>query len=347
MSTAPMPDYERRLAREAEKWASHLQLEEAGAWSSWCDHPVILENYRRRAQIDGMEWEDWIAKALGGPAERSLDLGCGSGGQSLRLFDAGATREVHGYDLTPERVQSAERDRLARDIPGGFHVADVNTLRLPECHYDLICSSHSFHHFLALEHIMQQVHAALRPGGLFVLNEYVGPTQFQWRENDLRVVNARLALLPERLRRLPDGRVKHREGRPLPSEVEAESPFESIRSGEIASLFHRHFQIVLTRQMGGNLQQLLHNGIIQNFPLNDAEAMRHLRGILALENTLVDSGMIESHFQLLVGRRKDDPVSVNTRRDAGSEWERLETTLRRLQASDPERLKNVLRGVMA
>ena len=341
-----MPDYSQRLAREAAKWASHLELEEAGQWTMWSDHPVIVQNYRQRARIDGMEWEDWIANALGGPAERSLDLGCGSGSQSMRLFDAGATREVHGYDLTPERVQLAEHERRARGIPGGFQVADANTLRLPERHYDLICSSHSFHHFLELEHIMAQVHEALRPGGLFVLNEYVGPTQFQWHAADLRVVNARLAMLPDRLRRMADGRVKDCEGRPLPSEVEAESPFEAIRSGEIAPLFHQHFEIVFTRQLGGNLQQLLYNGIIQNFLLEDAEAMHHLRGILALENALVDHGVMQSHFQLLVGRRKSNPAHVAGAPVDESEWQQLETTLRQFQAMDPERLNNVLSGFL-
>ncbi len=59
----------------------------------------------------------------------------------------------------------------------GDRVEGINTVALPRSAYDLIFSCHSFHHFEALEHVMQQAHDALTPGGLFVPEEFVGPTQ--------------------------------------------------------------------------------------------------------------------------------------------------------------------------
>jgi SAM-dependent methyltransferase len=297
-------EYAAQLEAESRKWAAHLEVEASGQMLAWLDHPLINAHYRSRAAIEGSDWPEWVRRALGGPAERSLDLGCGAGGTSLKIWRAGASRWLDGADVSSGRVQEGERARGAAGAPGRFWDADLNTLALPASHYDLIFSSHSFHHFLALEHILEQVAQALTPRGLFVLEEFVGPTQFQWTDAQMDLASALLRLLPERLRLLPWGAVKDREGRPTPAEVVAVSPFESIRSAEIRPLFERYFDLTVVRPLGGTLQQLLYNGIAHNFWPLDEEKERYLRTILAIEDRLIDSGSLPSDFMLLVGRAR-------------------------------------------
>ena len=299
--------YAEKLAIESRKWGSHLQLEASGHWHSWLCHPIIQANYEDRTRLDGLVWQEWIGKFRGGPARRSLDLGCGSGGTSLRLHASGSALRTEGYDLSEARIAEAERRRMASGIEGSFRVADVNRLTLPAGTYDLIVSKESFHHFLELERIMEQVHEALTPDGLFILEEFTGPSQFQWTNLQMLLVQDRLARLPELLRVLPWGAVKTEEGRPAPSLVEAESPFESIRSAEIVPLFHQYFDIVAVRKLGGTIQQLLYNGIVHNFTLDDRDAVRQVEDLCALENLLIDRDVIPSNFTLLVGRRKATP----------------------------------------
>jgi ubiquinone/menaquinone biosynthesis C-methylase UbiE len=295
-------DYSQRLEAEARKWGHHLELEKSGHWHSWLEHPLIKANYQKRSLIRGKTWPHWLADTLGGPATRSLDLGCGTGGTSRVVYDAGASSYVEGYDVSSERVAVAEEKRIEQAIPGRFMVADVNRLELPENTYDLIFSSQSFHHFLDLEKVIAEVKKALTPGGFFVLEEYMGPTQFQWPPAQTALARACLAGLPERLRISVGDQVKQLEGRPAPAEVEAESPFESIRSGEIARLFRQHFDVVEERRLGGYIQHLLHNGIVHHFALDDAEAIQHLEGIMAVENCLTDLELIPSDFMLMIGR---------------------------------------------
>jgi len=202
------------------------------------------------------------------------------------------------------RVAEAERVRQLAGAAGEFRVGDVNTLTLAENSYDVIFSCQSFHHFLNLEHVMDQVARALTPRGLFVLEEFVGPTQFQWTAEQRAVTRALLGQLPERLRTFRWGAVKIEEGRPTPQEVIAVSPFESIRSAEIVPLFVRYFDVVAIRPLGGTIQHLLYNGIAHNFRLDDPEAMRHLRAIAGAEDMLLAVAALPSDFQLLVGRRK-------------------------------------------
>ncbi|HEX6642306.1 MAG TPA: class I SAM-dependent methyltransferase [Thermoanaerobaculia bacterium] len=299
-----MSDYQSLLAAESRKWGDHLRVEASGQWHAWLDHPLIVNHYRARGLLDGLPWESWVAHHLGAPATLSLDLGCGAGEKSREVFRAGSTRETHGIDISEERIAEAERQRIAAAIPGHFEVADVNSVSLPPRTYDLIFSSHSLHHFMALEHVMAQVHEALTPGGLFILEEFVGPTQFQWTDRQIDVVRTLMSLLPDDLRTLRWGAVKPYEGRPTVEDVVAASPFESIRSAEIVPLFRRFFHIVEFRRLGGTLQHLLYNGIVHNFTLDRADATRYVQSILDIEDALIDAELLPSDFALLVGRRR-------------------------------------------
>jgi SAM-dependent methyltransferase len=296
--------YRALLAAEGKKWGDHLKIEASGEWNSWLDHPLIAAHYRERALVDGLTWPAFVRRQRGGPAQRSLDLGCGAGARSFSVYDEGAALALEGHDISAERIAQAEQVRQARGIPGGFAVADGNAAELPAGRYGLIFSCHSFHHFLRLEHIMEQVHRALTPEGFFVLEEYVGPTQFQWTDEQIALVRALMALVPERLRRLRWDAVKTHEGRPTPAEVAAVSPFESIRSAEIYPLFQQHFEVVMVRNLGGTLQHLFYNGIVHRFVPGDAEAQACLDAVMQVEDALIDSDRLPSDFMLLIGRRK-------------------------------------------
>lgn len=303
MTQPNSPEYRERLSAESRKWGDHLAREAAHEVMAWLDHPSINAHYASRTGIYGTPWRSGIVRLLGGPAGRSMELGCGSGFLSQQLFTLGTTREIEGVDLSAERLKQAEARRAEAGAPGRFFVGDVNRVRLEPGRYDLIVSAHSFHHFLDLEDVMTQVLAALTPRGLFVLEEYVGPTQFQWTDAQMEIVKGLLGLLPERYRRLSWGATKTEEGRPTPEAVAAGSPFESIRSAEIGPLFEHYFEIVHRGNLGGTIQHLLYNGILSNFKTDDPDAERFVRAIWEAEDALIDSKMLPSDFQLLVGRR--------------------------------------------
>ena len=302
--------YREKLAAESRKWGDHLKIEASGAWNAWLDHPLVADHYRQRALVDGLPWPKWVRRELGGPAAISLDLGCGSGGQSFSVHADGAAIVLEGVDISEDRIAEAERIRRERGIPGSFRVDDSNTSEFPPSRYGLIFSSHSFHHFLRLEHIMEQVHKALLPSGLFVLDEFVGPTQFQWTDEQIDLVRSLTSLVPERLRRFRWDTIKTFEGRPTPAEVVAISPFESIRSAEILPLFEKYFQPVAIRKLGGTIQHLLYNGIVHNFQPSDPDAVSSMRAIMSAEDALIDNDMLPSDFMLLVGCRRDAAARI-------------------------------------
>lgn len=297
-------EYAQKLQRENLKWGDHLKMEASGQWNAWLDHPLIAQHYRQRAAVDGLRWEEWIRNALGGPASKSFDLGCGAAARSLFLWETGSTQYLEGMDISEDRVAEGERRREALGAPGGFRVGDANKLVLPADGYDLIFSCQSFHHFVELEAVMEQVSRALTPRGFFVLEEFVGPTQFQWTDLQLKLTQELLAALPESLRMYRHGALKVMEGRPTPQEVMAASPFESIRSAEIWPLFQKCFDVVTVRKLGGTIQRLLYNGIVHNFDVQNLEHNAHIQHIFEIEDRLIDSGELPSDFMLIIGRRK-------------------------------------------
>ncbi len=303
-AVVPARTYEEQLLREGVKWGNETQTERAERWVNWLQHPLILERYINKGLIDGQPWEQWVKTALGGPAVKSLELGCGPVSGSIRIFNAGSSSYLEGLDVSPEAVEQGERYFASVGAPGKVWVGDVNEVQLPENTYDLIFSCHSFHHFLKLEHVMEQVQRALTPRGLFILDEFTGPTQFQWTDQQLELVRALLALLPERLRLYPWQVRKDCEPRPTVEQIVAVSPFESIRSAEIYGLFKQYFEVVVERPLGGTLQHLLYNSIAHNFLPEDAEANRFIDCIETIETKLIEAGLLSSDFMLLVGKRR-------------------------------------------
>ena len=79
---------------------------------------------------------------------------------------------------------------------------------------------------------------------------------------------------------------------------------DAIRSGEIPRLLRDRFATVVERRVGGTLQHVLYNGIMQNFTDDDAEACACVERTWQLEDALVDSGLLPSDFLVTIGRRR-------------------------------------------
>ena len=274
------------------------------ARQSWLAHPLVAAHYRERGLIEGLPWESWVTARLGESPRRSLELQCGGGDRSLFLFERGLARSVDGVDSREDLVEAAERQRDESRAPGRFRVLDVNARTLRAGTYDLVFACHSFHHLVAIEHVMEQVYASLTPRGFFVIEGYVGPTRFQWTETQIELVRAILALLPDRLATFKWDARKSHEGRADPVAVAAVAPFDGIRSGEIPKLFEQFFRVVAVRPLGGTLQNLLYNGIVHNFSDTDPETLSRMEAIAHMEDVLIDADALPSDFRLLIGQRR-------------------------------------------
>jgi SAM-dependent methyltransferase len=275
---------------------------------SWTENPVVRAAVMRR--ISGDERTDWLEwardRCLTTPAGRALSLACGAGYTEREAIRCGLCRAIEGVDLSPLAIDTARKRARAKGMTTiTYRVADLNAIELEPDSYDLVIAKQAIHHVAALEHLLDQVRQALRPAGLFLVNEYVGPSRFQWTDDQLAIMNALLPLLPERLRRYagPGGGIRSRIERIPPESHAAEDPGEAVRSAEIVPLIAERFELVARRDFGGTILAPLLERIVQNFDPADEKDHSLLQLLLAFEELLLRHRVISSDFTVLVAGR--------------------------------------------
>lgn len=308
---------------EVSKVAEHWGTTEGALWRTskclhWVEHPKVQERINflvsRDRKRDRFQYfiDKYFGRRLRGGtrAKRILTLGCGHG-----EFERGLAKyhfaETHdAVDLSPGAIEDAKR--LA-ESEGWRHiqyrVENLNSIQLPKCVYDVVFGISSIHHVAQLEHLFHQVVVSLKPGGYFLLDEFVGPNKFQWTDEQLAAANEQLCALPADFKRqILDGVLKGPMGRPAPEEVEAVDPSEAIRSGEILSTLRLYFDILEFRGYGGSLLHLLMGGIAGNFSEDDPRAVRCLEHLFQVEDDLIAAGKLQHDFAVIVARRKPTRV---------------------------------------
>jgi 2-polyprenyl-3-methyl-5-hydroxy-6-metoxy-1,4-benzoquinol methylase len=278
---------------------------------SWLEHPTIRDFIHRRATGDPhIGTADWFKrKYLLQPAELALSLGCGFGDFDRQVIKSGIARKLHSNDISVGAIEraraSAEKEGLAEHIE--YSVLDLNEARLPRQTYDVILAVSSIHHVFRLEELFNQIRGSLKPGALFFLDEYIGPSRFQTSPFVTEAINRLLTILPERYREnllQKDGStIRHY----LPSTVdhfEKTDPSEAVRSGEIMSTLRMYFDVVDYLPYGGTILHMLLSGITGNFDETSDTDRCMLNMLATFEELLEQCGAVKSDFAAIVCRPK-------------------------------------------
>lgn len=278
---------------------------------SWTGIPQIHLNHNYL--ITGSRetyWVDWIRGRFfpGGVAGDALSLGCGAGHLDRIFKSRGFTfRSLTGMDISEEAVARART--LAGEIALAptirYVAADLNHCQLPAGSFDFIYFFQSLHHIEALEHVLAQVHRALRPDGLLMVNEFVGPSRFQWTPRQIEMANALIERLPASLRRdLSTGATKTAAARPSIAQMVAYDPSEAVRSAEIERLLKAQFDVVNEWNWGGTLNHLVFANIAANFDPDDRSHRSIVERLIDHENTVIETGLMPSDFKVFMARPK-------------------------------------------
>ncbi|MGH3079758.1 MAG: class I SAM-dependent methyltransferase [Gaiellaceae bacterium] len=278
-------------------------------WSRfyWQSNPLTLRHINRL--LTGDEAEGWLTftkrRFVPETLERGLSLGCGHGPVERDAMALGICRTFDAFDISEEAVEvarsEAERAGLGDRIE--YRRADLNTVELGRDCYDIAFAIQVLHHIDALEHLLDQVAASLRPEGLFVVNEYVGPPRFQLLGKTRDVMNRVLDVVPEEYKTNPrDGSVRGPMERAAPEDIVAVDPSEAIRSDEIPELLRSRFDVLYEADFGGTVLQFLLADIVANFDEADARDVALLDLICLIEELLIAERVLPSDFAYYVLR---------------------------------------------
>lgn len=308
----------RRFSTEAERgvtaehWGEEARTKiEGEEWTGLYWQSYILTQRNINKAIAGDPDENWLhftkRRFFERPAERGLSLGCGYGVLEREAVKLGIAERFDAFDISPEAVEVARREAEQQGLADRIDYAatDLNTIELEPNRYGAVFGIQSLHHIEALEHLFDQIRASLTPGGLFVVNEYVGPSRFQFPKERLVLMNKLLSVLPESHKKsLRADYVKTEVQRPSAKEVKRVDPSESIRSDEIMGLIEERFDIVYKADFGGTLLQFVFADIAGNFDPADPRDVALVDLICLYEETLIEHGVLPSDFTYVVAKAR-------------------------------------------
>jgi SAM-dependent methyltransferase len=246
----------------------------------------------------------WLA---GRPGLRALSPGCGTGVWEIDWARLGVFENITGIDISPKQIERASQ--LAKDAGLddvlSYRVADARqVLREEEGQLDAVLVMQALHHFRRVEETMELIARALRPGGLLIFDDYVGPSKYQWTKAQMRAANALLAGLPAERRVQNDGRVKRRVLRPSLLSMRLDDPAEAAESAALMPSLRRHFSVVEEHSYGSILPLALQE-IAHNFMADDPATARLVERCIAAEEQAL--ARVGPNFVLAVCRPHGQP----------------------------------------
>ncbi|MEM7741963.1 MAG: methyltransferase domain-containing protein [Pseudomonadota bacterium] len=101
---------------------------------------------------------------------RILDIGCGTGEQTLAFKRSFPEAEVHGLDTSAPFVRYAHAWAESEGVEIIFHQANAQATDFPDGYFDLIVSHIVFHEtsHKVLPEVMKEAYRLLAPGGVFL-----------------------------------------------------------------------------------------------------------------------------------------------------------------------------------
>ena len=275
---------------------------------NWLEHPVALEalNVRRAGDPAVGLAEYWRGKFLPTPAPLALSLGCGFGLWERIALPIGLATRIDAVDVSTEAIVAAKKYAAEAGLSErvSYSVADINRSTVPASQYDAIFAISSLHHVEALEDVLRACAAALKPGGLLFVDEYIGPARFQSEPHVVELINELLAILPSKYRHSVylNGQERTLFGNPPIAWFEQNDPSEAIRSNDIVPVVKEFFDIVDFRPYGGTLQHMLLSGMAGNFDPSSETDTAILRLLSFVEEKLEAHGVLKSDFASIVAR---------------------------------------------
>lgn len=263
--------------------------------TNWWSVPLVQKRWNKL--ITGDEEKDYtnyvMQKYLSGRNDlKLLSPGCGTGSKELKFSNFKNFCLIEAFDISPKRIaiakETAERMGVKNII---YSVSDAILFNFEKNKYDVIVFDSFLHHIKNLDEILAQVYNSLKQDGIFIINEYVGPSRFQWSKEQLRISNEALLELPTSFRkRWQNNIVKSKIYRPGLLRMILSDPSEAVNSEIILSKIKGHFKILEEKPYGGNILHLALKDISHNFIEPNEESLQLMNSLFKIEDDYLTNG---------------------------------------------------------
>jgi SAM-dependent methyltransferase len=286
---------EAELTRAADYWSRRTSS--PGKRLRWGHFPLIRAHVSKR--IAGKEMfsipvalleRAKASYSIAPPLAHAVSVGSGTGAKEVALAKGGYVANWDCFEISATRVDAARAKAAEHGLLDRFSFRREDAFEADCPLYDMVFWSASLHHMPDIPRALRWSLDHLKPGGLFVMDEFVGPNRFQWTDETLEVASRVRERLDDRHLVVPEDprrRFPRRMRRPDPQAVADADPTESVASGEILDRVAEFMPSAEIVHLGGVIYHVALSGILTNFTDRDNELLREL---LSLDGELADRG---------------------------------------------------------
>jgi len=303
----------RRIAAHWDRRTLEAQPERTRWWQS----RAVRRHVNRL--VSGQEYEgtgEGLVMVLrerlrGRVLRRGVSIGCGIGNKEMRFVRLGLVERFDLFELSSARIEQgrALAGRLGIGQRVTFHRDDGFSVVAPES-VDLVHWNNSLHHMLDVRRAVEWSRRVLAPGGVFFLDDFVGPTRFQWSDRAIAVATGVRAMLPRRFLEDPASPPDKRRHlpvevkRPNASRLARRDPSEAADSAAILPAVRDLFPEAEIQRTGGLVYHVALATILHNFDEEDAEDLALLDLLLELDTACLRDPELESPYATALAERK-------------------------------------------
>jgi SAM-dependent methyltransferase len=265
-------------------------------------HPRVRKGLYRGAGVPFSDPWTWIKSSFGG-YRTGFVPGAGSGDHCRMILDLGIADKVVAVDISLETIKKSQEIFQKMGYAIDYVYGDLNFIKRMRLDYDVCISMHAFHHVVDLENLFSTIRKTLskQSKGALIFEEYVGPRYLEYPEPIKKLANAMFERMPKRLRRTIAGEVLDRIPFRNRWHTQKQTPFESIRSDAIPSIYLDVFEPTEYFELGGALIAPVLENFIHNFDETDEEANGVIDDLLETDRRMTNSGSIPTFYLLTSG----------------------------------------------
>ena len=251
-----------------------------------------------------------VNKFLGVSVQSNLStlvVGSNEGNMTVGLRQFGYTGSITETDVAEKAMKRAANRYKSLGLNRITQVrADLNRDSIPGP-FDVIIAEGVLHHIENIDFCLDNLFNSLRPGGLLLAVEYIGPVRFQLSELNLQWINAALDAMPRQLRPFEsDARANF-----PPSAEDASRVYYVVGSEEVIrkldpseacigevldDLLCRKFRVLERKGFGGTLLSYMTGHFDFTRSNSDPYANDWLKCLINIEQTIIRTGIMKDHF---------------------------------------------------
>lgn len=265
----------------------------------WMTHPWVVS--RVNELVGGVRsnvWGDGLLVRLQqlideqGPLRRGISVACGKGAIELNLVRKGIIESFDCFDLANERVQAGRLVAVRSGLSDRFrpHCADAFKEPIESGSYDLVYWRNALHHMMDTRAAIEWSFRILRPGGIVYLDDYVGPSRFQYSDEQVERFNLIRKQLPPNFFRDSSGNKRRREFKKADmNAVIRADPSEAADSANIMPAFREFFPSAFIVPVSAGVFPMLKD-IIGN--LDSEQDSKLLEWLWECDRTMISNGEV-------------------------------------------------------